>query len=251
MSSSCSGSAASVATSTAVRAMTTAGFSVFQKKVKLVADGVVGPKTLGQARSTGTRSATSESWPRTRRVRRVAPTTSSRRATRSPRSRRATGRRWRGSRSRITDPRPDSSSSARACLPAESIAAPQSSLGGAPRLLGEVLRPRLPLVRALAWQESGLPAPRRLGRGGVRRMQVTEATWRFVEDVLLHGPVRGRSTGTSASGRSSSATSSTLQRRRAARPGRVLPGGEGGSRGRRVSAHRRYVANAGATARGV
>ena len=45
------------------------------------------------------------------------------------------------------------------------------------------------LVRALAWQESGYQNHVVSPAGAFGVMQVTEATWRFVEDVLLHGPV--------------------------------------------------------------
>jgi soluble lytic murein transglycosylase-like protein len=45
------------------------------------------------------------------------------------------------------------------------------------------------LVRALAWQESGFQNHVVSTAGAFGVMQVTEATWRFVEDVLLHGPV--------------------------------------------------------------
>jgi peptidoglycan hydrolase-like protein with peptidoglycan-binding domain len=170
-------------------AMTTDGVRRFQKRARLVSDGVVGPKTLRKLDPKG--AARVRDLERRRVSGPARPRVGPRYVVKPGDSLAAIAARYGTSVDRLArlnrfDPR-------RVLLIGTRLRLP---VGAGSRQAPSSVRVRLDhwarhygldpsLVRALAWQESGYQSHVVSQAGAFGVMQVTEATWRFVEDVLL------------------------------------------------------------------
>jgi N-acetylmuramoyl-L-alanine amidase len=177
-------------------AMTAEGVRRFQKRARLVADGIVGPKTLAKLDTSGARVRDLERRRKPARPRATTrPRSGPRYVVRPGDSLAAIAARYDTTVERIAalnriDPGRVIVIGARLRLPAgsgshQAPASVRHRIDHWARHYG--LDPAL--VRALAWQESGYQSHVVSAAGAFGVMQVTEATWQFVEDVLLGGKV--------------------------------------------------------------
>jgi LysM repeat protein len=174
-------------------AMTAEGVRRFQRRARLVVDGVVGPKTLRRLDPKG--AARVRDLERRRVARTSPPRVGPRYVVRPGDSLAAIASRYGTSVQRLA--KLNRLDARRVLLIGQRLRLPAGSgVGQAP----VSVRVRLDhwarhygldpaLVRALAWQESGYQSDVVSQAGAFGVMQVTEATWRFVEDVLLGRPV--------------------------------------------------------------
>jgi peptidoglycan hydrolase-like protein with peptidoglycan-binding domain len=172
-------------------AMTAAGLRTFQKRAGLVVDGVAGAKTLAKLDRSGARVRDLER-------RRPAPAPARQAPAylvRAGDSLAAIASRYGTTVAKVArlnrlDPGRVLLIGTRLKLPAGTISE-SSSTSVRSRLdyWAKYYELDPALVRALAWQESGYQNHVVSSAGAFGVMQVTEATWRFVEDVLLHGQV--------------------------------------------------------------
>jgi soluble lytic murein transglycosylase-like protein len=156
----------------------------FQRRMRLHADGIVGPATRAALLNRGSTSQPTAPRPRPRYVVRVGDTLTSiasrygttvpalARANRlSPRGILVVGR-------RLVVP-------ARAASPAGASSANVAEVRAAIDRWAAHYSVNPHLARALAWQESGFQSSIKSSAGAWGVMQVTPATWKFVETVLI------------------------------------------------------------------
>jgi peptidoglycan hydrolase-like protein with peptidoglycan-binding domain len=169
---------------------TTDGLRRFQTRSGLVADGIAGPRTLAKLDPGGARVRDLE-----RRARRPRPRAAPRYVVQPGDSLAAIASRYGTTVARIArlnrlDPRRVLLIGTRLRMPPATVAA-QQPVSVSVRIDHWARRYGVEpsLVRALAWQESGYQNHVVSPAGAFGVMQVTEATWRFVEDVLLGAKV--------------------------------------------------------------